>query len=36
MDKYLTRREKYMYERMLAKMNHRSSMKRVNAALIIL
>ena len=36
MDKYLTRREKYMYERILAKVNHGGSLKRVNAALVIL
>ena len=36
MDKYLTRREKYMYERILATVNHGSSLKRVNAALVIL
>ena len=38
MDKYLTRREKYMYERILAEAQHRGSfnMSRLNASLVIL
>ena len=36
MDKYLTRREKYIYERILAEVHHQGSLKRTNAALVIL
>ena len=36
MDKFLTRREKYMYERILAEVHHSGSLKRTNAALVIL
>ena len=36
MDKYLTRREKYMYERILAEIHHQGSLTRLNASLVIL
>jgi len=36
MDKYLTRREKYMYERILAEVHHQGSLTRLNASLVIL
>ena len=36
MDKYLTRREKYIYERILAEVHHQGSLTRLNASLVIL
>ena len=36
MDKFLTRREKYMYERILAEVLHRGSQSRLNQSLVIL
>ena len=36
LDKFLTRREKYIYERILSEVQHVGSLKRTNAALVIL
>ena len=36
MDKFLTRREKYMYERTLAEVSHKGDQDRLNAELVIL
>lgn len=36
LDKHLTRREKYMYERILAEVHHQGSQTRLNKALVIL
>ena len=36
LDKFLSRREKYIYENILAEVQHVGSLKRTNAALVIL